>query len=72
MTRTLLDIVRAYWPANTYYTPPALLTLEGAATHVPSNPPFCADVLDAPTAPGKTPPAHVIIERLNRTRPAGS
>lgn len=50
-------------PPSVYYTPPAL---RERAAPIVSNPPFRADVLDAPTAPGKTPPATTIIERLRR------
>jgi hypothetical protein len=50
-------------PASIYYTPPALRRL---AAPIVANPPFRADVLDAPTAPGKTLPATTIIERLQR------
>ena len=48
-------------PAGIYYTPPHLRHL---AAPIVANPPFRADVLDAPTAPGKTLPATTIIERL--------
>ncbi len=71
MTYTLLDVARAYWPTNTYYAPFELLFLDGANICVQSNPPFNADEpqMDTPTAPGKTLPATVIIERLAPKEP---
>ena len=53
-------------PANIYYAPPHLR--EQTVGHALTNPPFNADVvsMDAPTAPGKTLPAAVIIERLKQ------
>ena len=48
-----------------YYTP---AHLRQRAAPIVAYPPFVTDVtpLDAPTAPGKTLPATVIIERLRR------
>ena len=48
-----------------YYTPPALR--QQRIECIVANPPF--NVLDAPTAPGKTLPATTIIERLAPTQP---
>ncbi len=48
-------------PAGIYYTP---AHLRQRAAPIVAYPPFCADILDAPTAPGKTLPATTIIERL--------
>lgn len=54
-------------PAHIYYTPPALR--QEWAQYIVANPPFCADVLGVPAAPGKTLPAVVIIERLKQVQP---
>jgi hypothetical protein len=51
-------------PANIYYAPPHLR--EQTVKHTLTNPPFNVDVLSAPTAPSKTLPATVIIERLKQ------
>ena len=42
----------------------APVSLRQRAAPIVAYPPFCADILDAPTAPGKTLPATTIIERL--------
>ncbi len=49
-------------------TSPPYFGLRRLVAPIVANPPFRGDVLDAPTALGKTLPATTIIERLQRER----